>query len=171
MASTKQLVQARRCQYCPHMVGEKWDALLKDLQCSLHDVAIIVSDDGPDGRSFPFAQTDFHAKDDAGTRMSLACIGELELLLSYGDGRARWELDWTDEDVQFVKDVVRAVCTGNSKEVQALGRIHVEVSLPDGPTVKTNTYEFPFGLIPLPGWKKWGQKTQRRFPQPPSSLS
>jgi hypothetical protein len=50
MASTKLLVQARRCQYRPHMVGEKWAALLKDLQSSLHDVATIVSDDGPDGR-------------------------------------------------------------------------------------------------------------------------
>lgn len=82
-----------------------------------------------------------------------------QLLLSYGDGRARWELDWTDEDVQFVKDVVRAVCTGNSKEVQAPGRIHVEVSLPDGSTVETSTYEFPVGLIPLPGCKRWGKKT------------
>ena len=49
------------------------------------------------------------------------------------DGRARWELDWSDEDVKFVKDVVRAVCTGKSKEVHAPGRIHVEVSLPMAP--------------------------------------
>ena len=141
------------------MVGDKWDALLMDLGSSLHDVATMVRDDGPDGHSFPITQTDFHPTHDAGTRMSLICIGALELLLSYGDGRARWELDWTDEDVQFVKDVVRAVCTGNSKEVQAPGRIHVEVTLPDGSTVKTSTYEFPFGLVPLPG----GRDGERRL--------
>lgn len=141
------------------MVGEKWDALLKNLQSSLHDVATIVRDDGPGGRSFPFAQADFLPTDDAGTAMSLACLGATELLLSYGDGRARWELDWTDEDVKFVKDAVRAVCTGNSKEVHAPGRIHVEVSMPDGSTVKTSTYEFPVGLFPLRGWKKHGRKT------------
>jgi hypothetical protein len=140
------------------MVAEKWDALLKDLRSSLHDVAIIVSDDGPGGRSYPFAQADFHPTDGAGTPMSLACLGAVQLLLSYGDGRARWELGWTDEDVTFVKDVVRAVCTGNSKEVQGPGRVHVEVSLLDGSTVRTSTYEFPSGLVPRPGWKNRERK-------------
>ena len=112
------------------MVGEKWDALLEELRSSLHDVAIIVGDDGPDGRSHPFAQADFQPTGDQGKPMTVACLGAIELLLFYGDGRARWELDWADEDVKFVKDVVRAVCTGNSKEVHAPGRIHVEVSLP-----------------------------------------
>jgi hypothetical protein len=141
------------------MVGEKWDALLMDLQSSLRDVATIVSGHRPDGRSYPLAQADFHPKDDAGTQMNLACLGVSELLLSYGDGRARWELGWADEDVKFVKDVVRAVCTGKSTEVHATGRIHVEVSLPDGSTIRTSTYEFPAGLIPHPGWKRRGSKT------------
>lgn len=141
------------------MIAEKWDALLIDLRSALHDVATIVSDVGPDGRTFPFAQAVIHPRDEAGTKMTLACLGSSELLLFYGDGRARWELDWSDEDVRFVKDVVRAVCTGKSKEVHAPGRIHVEVSLPDGSTVKTSTYEFPVGLIPIPGWKKGGQNT------------
>jgi subtilisin family serine protease len=140
------------------MAADKWDALLKDLRSSLHDVAIIVSDDGPDGRLYPFAQADFHPTDEAGTPMSLACLGAIQLLLSYGDGHARWELGWADEDVKFVKDVVRAVCTGNSKEVQGLGRIYVEVSLPDGSTVKTSTYDFPSGLVSRPGWKKRERK-------------
>jgi hypothetical protein len=40
---------------------------------------------------------------------------------------------------KFVKDVGRAACTGNSREVRAPGRTHVEVLLPDGSTVKTST--------------------------------
>lgn len=141
------------------MVGEKWNALLEELRSSLDDVAIIVRVDGPDGRSYPFAQAGFQPRDRAGTPMTLACLGATELLLSYGDGRARWELDWADADVNFVNDVVRAVCTGNSKEIHAPGRVHVEVSLPDGSTVKTSTYEFPVGLIPMPGWRKRRRKT------------
>lgn len=141
------------------MIDEKWDELLKDLRSSLQDVATIVSADEPGGRAYGFAQVNFHPQDGDGTPMSLACLGTLELLLFYGDGRARWELDWSPEDVKFVKDVVRAACTGNSREVRAPGRTHVDVFLPDGSTVKTSTYEFPMGLIPMPGWKKRGRKT------------
>ena len=104
-----------------------------DLRPALHDVATIVSDEGSDGRTYPFAQADIHPTDMAGTQMTLACLGSRKLLLFYGDGRARWELDWSDEDVKFVKDVGRAVCTGNSREVHAPGRIHVEVLCPMAP--------------------------------------
>ena len=141
------------------MADEKWDALLRDLRSSLHDVATIISNDVPGGRPYGFVQADFHPTDEAGTRMSLVCLGATELLLSYGDGPARWELDWADEDVKFIKDVVWAVCTGNSKEIHGPGRVHVEVFLPNGSAVKTSTYEFPGGLVPLPGWKKRGPKT------------
>jgi hypothetical protein len=140
------------------MVGEKWDALLMELRSSLHDVASIVSGDGPEGRTYAFAQADFRPRDETGTHMILSCLGGSALLLSYGDGRARWELEWADEDVQFIKDVVRAVCTGNSKAVHGPGRVHIEVFLPDGSTAKTSTYEFPSGLIPRPGWKEREQQ-------------
>jgi hypothetical protein len=140
------------------MADEKWDALLNDLRSALHDVATIVSHVSG-GRPCGFVQADFHPADDAWTRMSLVCLGATELLLSYGDGPARWELDWADEDVKFIKDVVRAVCTGNSKEIHGPGRVHVEVLLPNGSTVKTSTYEVPGGLVPLPGWKKGRPKT------------
>jgi hypothetical protein len=92
--------------------------------------------------------------------MELACLGHTELLLFYGDdGRARWELDWSDESVNLVADVVRAACTGKSRQITAPGRVHVEVTLPDGSTVKTSTYDAPLGLIPLPGWRRWGTKS------------
>jgi hypothetical protein len=146
------------------LIDEKWDELLKDLRFSLQDVATIVSADEPGGRAYGFAQVKFHPQDGEGTPISLACLGTPELLLFYGDGRARWELDWSPQDVKFLKDVVRAVCTGNSREISAPGRIHVEVLLPDGSTVKTSTYEFPMGLIPMPGWKKRGRKTRSFLP-------
>lgn len=130
-----------------------------ELQSSLQDVATPVRGREAGEASRPFAHAEFHPTDEGGTAMSLGCLGASELLLFCGDGPARWELDWTNEDVKFVKDVVRAVCTGHSTEVHALGRIHVEVSLPDGSTVEAATYVAPSGLLPLPGWKKWGRRT------------
>lgn len=135
------------------MVDDKWDALLKELSSALQDVATMVSSGGDDESSYPFADASFRPTDGAQPMLWLVCLDARELLLSYGDGRARWELDWSEESVQLVKDVARAVCTGRSKEVRALGRIYVEVSLPDGSTIGTGTYEAPLGLIPLPGWR------------------
>ena len=141
------------------MVIDKWDALLKELSSALQGVATIVDSGGDDENSYPFADANFRPIDGTKMMLCLVCLDARDLMLSYGDGRARWELDWSDESVKLVKDVARAVCTGRSKETHALGRIHVEVSLPDGSTVGTSTYEAPLGLIPLPGWRKWGSRS------------
>jgi hypothetical protein len=134
------------------MTSEKWDSLLMGLRSSLADVASMVCDEGTAGAGTPHA--DFHPTDETGVPMTLLCLGESEMLLFYGDGRARWELDWTDESVEFIKDVARAVCTGKFEESHAPGRVYVEVFLPNGSTTQTATCDFPLGLIPLPGWKR-----------------
>jgi hypothetical protein len=46
------------------MVNEKWDALLKELQSSLHDVATIVSNDRPERLPYGLAQADCYPTDD-----------------------------------------------------------------------------------------------------------
>ncbi len=131
------------------MTGELWDTWVTHLQASLLNIATV--DIAGDAQY----QATFRPTEDAGASMTLFGRPPFDPLLSYGDdGRARWELDWSDESLAFVEKVVRATCTGHSKQVKALGRTHVLITVEDGTIEETATYEAPWGLIPMPGWKK-----------------
>jgi hypothetical protein len=82
------------------------------------------------------------------------------LLLYIGVGNAQWELEGTAEDVRFVEEVARAVVAGRAVEVAAPGRVRAEVTLADGRVERTTTINAPFGLLPLPGWRRWGRKVR-----------
>lgn len=70
----------------------------------------------------------------------------------------RWELERTSKDVEFLEAVVRATIAGNVAETSALARSRVEVTLDDGQVVGETGYEGCLtGLLPLPGWRRWGK--------------
>jgi hypothetical protein len=70
----------------------------------------------------------------------------------------RWELECAPEDVEFVEAVVRATIAGNIAETSALARSLVEVTLEDGQVVRETGYAGCLtGLLPLPGWRRWGK--------------
>ena len=72
-----------------------------------------------------------------------------------------WELDPSVEDAEFVEAVVRAVAAGRVTETSALARSRVDVVLHDGRRVQQTGFAgcFP-GLLPLPGWRRWGRVTR-----------
>ncbi|WP_336027125.1 hypothetical protein [Geodermatophilus sp. FMUSA9-8] len=86
-----------------------------------------------------------------------------EVLLWVGRlGRGgRFELDRTAEDVGFLERVVRAAVAGRVREVSAPARSRVEVILEDGQVVGETGYAgcLP-GLLPLPGWRRWGREVR-----------
>ncbi len=70
----------------------------------------------------------------------------------------RWELERKLEDVEFIEAVVRAAIAGRVVETSAPARSCVEVTLENGQVVHETGYEGCLsGLIPLPGWRRWGQ--------------
>ncbi|WP_222272889.1 hypothetical protein [Modestobacter marinus] len=70
----------------------------------------------------------------------------------------RWELERTSEDVELVEAVVRAAIAGKVAETSAPARSCVEVTLEDGQVISETGYEGCLtGLLPLPGWRRWGK--------------
>lgn len=70
----------------------------------------------------------------------------------------RWELERKLEDVEFIEAVVRAAIAGRIVETSALARSCVEVTLENGQVIRETGYEgCLWGLVPLPGWRRWGQ--------------
>jgi hypothetical protein len=76
-----------------------------------------------------------------------------------GDG-GRWELDRTDEDLDFILGVVEAAIAGRIVETFALGRSRVTVTLEDGTTQTEIGASAPQGCLPLPLWPRWGASRQ-----------
>lgn len=83
------------------------------------------------------------------------------IILALGSRAERWELDRTAEDVEFIEAVARSAIAGQVVETFAMARGRVDATLPDGREVNQTTYQgCLFGLIPLPGWRRWGTVVQ-----------
>lgn len=85
---------------------------------------------------------------------------ELQVETLGGDG-GRWELDRTDEDVDFIVGVVDAAIAGRIVETFARGRSRVTVTFEDGSTDTETGASAPLGCLPLPLWTRWGE--HRRY--------
>ncbi|GIF95719.1 hypothetical protein [Catellatospora citrea] len=81
----------------------------------------------------------------------------LEVGASFG---GRWELETTQNDISFLGDVVRSVVAGRVREVLALGRSAITVTLGDGTPAREVGYETPHGCLPLPYWRRWSRGVQ-----------
>ena len=74
---------------------------------------------------------------------------------------AWWELEARQlDDVDFIRLVCDAVIVGSGYEVTAPGRSLVALQLADGQPGRFITGEgCLLQFVPLPGWKRWGQRT------------
>lgn len=70
-----------------------------------------------------------------------------------------WELERRPEDVDFIRLACDAVIGGNGYEVTAPARSLVVLMLADGqPARHINGQGCLLQLVPMPGWKRWGQR-------------
>jgi len=89
-------------------------------------------------------------------------LGDSQIVLSVGhDGR--WELGRDSQAVGNVERIVHAVIAGQAVEVFGLDRSQVTVTLDDGSEVRSIGRRGLGGIIPTPGWRRWG----RRMAYPP----
>lgn len=83
----------------------------------------------------------------------LAVIGQQWLQIEAGEHGGRWELDYTDEDVERARDIIEAVTRGRVVELMSLGRSEVSVTLATGEHVTETGYSSGLGWLPIPGWR------------------
>lgn len=76
-----------------------------------------------------------------------------------GDG-GRWELERTDEDIDFIVGVIEAAIAGRIRETFARGRSRVTVTFDDGTTHTETGASAAEGFLPLPLWTRWGEHRQ-----------
>ncbi len=87
-------------------------------------------------------------------------IGEQFLIVTVGSVGGRWELSYSNDDVNLAKQIIAAVVAGDVTERSAFGRSRVTVILED----RTSRHETGFDgcvslLVPQPGWTRWGRLT------------
>lgn len=83
-----------------------------------------------------------------------------EMVLQVGDFGGRWELEAVPEDIALFEDIVRSVIAGRVREVFALDRSAVSVTLADGSVATEIGGEAPLGCLPLPFWRRWSRSIQ-----------
>lgn len=74
------------------------------------------------------------------------------------ENNSRWELTYSDENRASVEDLVRGVIEGGATEFRAFGRSRVRVATPRGYLWSRRGQESPWGLMPAPGWQRWGKR-------------
>jgi hypothetical protein len=83
-----------------------------------------------------------------------------QLVVEVGDYGGRWELEARPEDLAFLEDIARSVIAGRVREVFALGRSSVSVTLADGSVATETGYQAPAGCLPLPFWRRWSRSVR-----------
>lgn len=85
----------------------------------------------------------------------------LEIVLYVEGGLGgRWELDSSNNDIDMLQAIVRSVVAGRVREVRAMRRSCVTVTLEDGTTLTETGAVAPEGCLPLPFWKRWGRRVE-----------
>jgi hypothetical protein len=90
---------------------------------------------------------------------SVWIVGEQWLIVQLGEQGGRWELGYEDSDVALAKGLIAAAHAGRVTERVAFARSRVTVTLDDGETLSETGYDGCLGgLVPLPGWPRWGRE-------------
>ena len=90
---------------------------------------------------------------------SVSIIGEQWLVVQLGEEGGRWELDYDDADLSLAKRLIEAAHAGRIVERVAFARSRVTVTFEDGESDSETGYVGCFsGLLPLPGWTRWGRE-------------
>ncbi len=88
----------------------------------------------------------------------VSIIGEAWLIVQLGEQGGRWELDYEEADVALAKALIEAAHAGRVVERAAFARSQVTVTLGGGEKVSETGYDGCSGLLPLPGWRRWGRE-------------
>ncbi len=80
------------------------------------------------------------------------------VLETSGGPGGRWELSRSEEDIDFLEDIVESVIAGRVVEVFGPARSRVTVTLADGRTFSERGAVASEGCLPMPLWTKWGRK-------------
>jgi hypothetical protein len=80
-----------------------------------------------------------------------------EIVFQAGHHGGRWELAKTLEDVAWMDRAADAVMSGHVRETFGPKRSRVEVAMEDGTTETETGYSTGSGLLPVPGWRRWGR--------------
>ena len=90
---------------------------------------------------------------------SVSIIGEQWLVVQLGEEGGRWELDYDDADLLLAKRLIHAAYAGRVVERLTFARSRVTVTFEDGETLSETGYGGCLsGLLPLPGWTRWGRE-------------
>jgi len=96
-------------------------------------------------------------REQGGATLSWVELGANEIVLGVGhDGW--WEFGRTARGVEQVEQIVRAVVAGRVVEVFGLDRSQVTVTFDDGSQARSIGRRHIGGIIPTPGWKRWGRR-------------
>jgi hypothetical protein len=91
--------------------------------------------------------------------VSITEMGKNELIVNVGAGGI-WELSRSIDSLEFFKSVVESSVRGDVVDTLGLERANTRVTFPDG-TYKTTTSRNSLGgIIPTPGWRRWGRKVR-----------
>jgi len=84
-----------------------------------------------------------------------------EIILTAGHEGGRWELGWSQRDMDLVQDVVWSVVAGRAREVFAPKRSHVQITLASGKVEGETGRDGCLTMVaPIPGWRRFGRKVQ-----------
>ncbi|GEA87935.1 hypothetical protein [Cellulomonas cellasea] len=75
------------------------------------------------------------------------------LILGFGAGGCRWELERSDADLDLVEEVVGAAVQGRVREVFGPSRSEVTLWFADGTEHRTAQADALSGCLPVPRWR------------------
>lgn len=95
----------------------------------------------------------------AGGARFISLVADQWISLVIGDGPGgRWELDYSEEGIDFAKKAISAVVHSHVEVRRALRRSSVTLTFEDGSSRSETGYTGLLApLIPLPGWLRWGE--------------
>ena len=89
---------------------------------------------------------------------SVSILGEQWLIVQLGEQGGRWELNYEESDIAVAKALIAAAHAGRVIERVAFARSKVTATLDDGEEFCEIGHEGCSGLLPLPGWTRWGRE-------------
>ena len=74
-------------------------------------------------------------------------------------GSHRFSVRRAAESVDYLADIVLAAVSGRISETRSVQRSCLFIPRGDGSVAREKGFGFPLGLVPLPGWTRWGSST------------